>query len=526
MTLLLLKPLRQSCRIVKIVYIILKFGLDRALFNFPLFSVFRGLVWLNPFYWQVRKQHLPRGERLRLALEALGPLFVKFGQILSTRYDVLPDDVVEALTKLQDQVQPFDSQIAIQTIEAELGGPISQFFDSFEKEAFASASISQVHAARLKTGEDVIIKVLRPQIKEAIAQDISILASLAHFFERISKAARRIHASGIVEEINRTLQNELDLVKEAANASQLRRQFAKESSLYIPRIYWELTRTKVLVMERIYGIAVGDIAALQQQGFSLLEVATVGIQSFYTQVFKNAFFHADMHPGNIFIAPHSQAHPCWILIDFGIVGTLSKEDQYYLAANFLAFIDRDYRRVAELHLESGWVPQNVRVDVLESAIRSVCEPIFELPQNQISMGQTLFRLIKIAREFKMEVMPELLLLQKTLVNVEGLARRLAPDINMWTIARPILEKWMKNKLGWRSLVSRFKEQLPTLNERLPEIPHLVFQALKNVTSKPNHSPLTPDSYQPARRTGWQGGLFLILGVGIGIGLTLLPHFHL
>ena len=270
-------------------------------------------------------------------------------------------------------------------------------------------------------------------------------------------------------------------------------------------------------MERVYGIAVSDTETLRAQGFSLLDVATVGIQAFYRQVFRNAFFHADMHPGNIFIAANSQAHPCWILVDFGIVGTLSKEDQYYLAANFLAFIDRDYRRVAELHLESGWVPKGVRVDVLESAIRGVCEPIFELPQNQISMGQTLFRLIKIAREFKMEVMPELLLLQKTLVNVEGLARKLAPDINMWLIARPILEKWMKSKLGWRSLFSRFKEQLPTLNERLPEIPHLIFQALKNVTSKQQESTVQ-NNIPPCRglkRTAWFiGGL--IIGSGSAV----------
>ncbi|MCX7122704.1 MAG: 2-polyprenylphenol 6-hydroxylase [Gammaproteobacteria bacterium] len=520
---MLFKPFRQIFRIVKIIYIMLKFGLDRALFNLPLFSLFKSFFWFNPFYWHIRKQKLTRGERLRLALEALGPLFIKFGQILSTRYDVLPDDIVESLAKLQDQVKPFDSNIAIQTIESELGGPIDQFFDHFEKEAFASASISQVHAARLKTGEEVIIKVLRPHIKEEIAQDISILNTLAKILERISGSARRIHATGIVDEINRTLQNELDLVKEAANASQLRRQFLTDPRLYIPKIYWEVTRTKVLVMERVYGIAVGDADALHEKGFSLLEVATVGIQAFYTQVFSNAFFHADMHPGNIFIASNSQAHPCWILIDFGIVGTLSKEDQYYLASNFLAFIDRDYRRVAELHLESGWVPKNVRIDVLESAIRGVCEPIFELPQNQISMGQTLFRLIKIAREFKMEVMPQLLLLQKTLVNVEGLARKLAPEINMWLIARPILEKWMKSKLGWKSLLHRLKEQLPTLNERLPEIPHLIFQALKNVQSKQENP--TVDKHLPPTRwplfKRWTG---FILGLLIGIGIMII-YFH-
>ncbi len=498
----MLNTLYRSLRIIKIVYIVLKYGLDRALFRLPLLQILKWMCWFNPFYWKIKRQHLARGERLRLALEELGPIFVKFGQLLSTRRDVIPEDIVDALTKLQDQVKSFDPALAIMTIEAALGCSIETVFSRFDREALASASIAQVHSAELRTGEEIIVKVLRPNIKEQITQDIAILKHLAKIMEWLHHSARRIHVIGIVDELARTLNNELDLVKEAANASQLRRQFKDSSILSIPKIYWEWTHTKVLVMDRVYGISVNDKSALLSAGFSLKEVAKTGIEAFYTQVFRNAFFHADMHPGNVFIAPQSQRKPCWILIDFGIVGTLSKENQHYLASNFLAFIDRDYRRVAELHLESGWVPPTVRVDVLESAIRSVCEPLFELPQNQISLGQTLLRLIKIAREFKMEVMPELLLLQKTLVNIEGVAKQLDPEINMWTIARPILEKWMKEQLGWRFFT-----------KRLREMPELFYQFLKNPAEKATQRHYVVES-KPflTRRTFW-------LGLALGVAMT-------
>lgn len=518
----MLNTFRRSVRILKITYIILKYGLDRVLFRLPLLQLFKWLCWFNPFYWQIQCQHLSTGERLRLALEELGPIFVKFGQILSTRRDVIPEEIVEALTKLQDQVKSFDPAMAVRIVETALGRPIESVFSRFDEEALASASIAQVHAAELKTGQEVIVKVLRPNIKEQIAQDIAILRRLAKILEALHHAARRIHVVGIVDELARTLDNELDLLKEAANASQLRRQFQDSAILSIPKIYWEWTHTKVLVMDRVYGISVNDKNALLAAQFSLKEVAKTGIEAFYTQVFRNAFFHADMHPGNVFIAPHSQKKPCWILIDFGIVGTLSKENQHYLAANFLAFIDRNYRRVAELHLESAWVPPNVRVDVLESAIRSVCEPMFELPQNQISLGQTLLRLIKIAREFKMEVMPELLLLQKTLVNIEGVAKQLDPDINMWIVARPILEKWMKEQIGWRHFWKRFKEQLPTITERLPEIPELVYQILKGPAYAATERKFIHDKNPIfARKTFWLGAFF-----GFAVSGFFLLHFFL
>lgn len=472
-----MQPIRQFFRSIKIFYVTLKYGLDRALFRLNFFKAFRWLAWFNPFYWQMKRKNLTRGERLRLALEELGPLFVKFGQLLSTRRDFLPDDIITELSKLQDQVPPFDPSLAMAAIESELERPISDIFDSFTTEALASASIAQVHAARLKSGEEVVVKVLRPNIEIQIAKDISLLTSLAKFLEFFSGSARRIHLKGIVKELERTLDSELDLIQEAANASQFRRQLKDSPLVSIPKVYWDFTRKRVLVMERIYGIPVNQAATLLEHGFNLHEVAKRGIEIFYIQVFENAFFHADMHPGNLFIANAPIHSPHWILIDFGIVGTLSKENQHYLAANFLAFIDRDYRRVAELHLESKWVPADVRVDILETAIRSVCEPLFELPQNQVSLGQTLLRLIQIARRFKMEVMPELLLLQKTLVSIEGVAKQLDPDIDMWKIARPILEKWMRRHVGLKAFFKRLKAELPVITERLPEIPQLLYQAL-------------------------------------------------
>lgn len=479
-----MQPIRQFFRSFKIFYITLKYGLDRALFRLPFFRAFKWIAWFNPFYWQIKRQKLNRGTRLRLALEELGPLFVKFGQLLSTRRDFLPDDIIIELSKLQDRVPPFDSAVAVAAIEAELGCPVTDIFDDFSQQALASASISQVHEARLKSGEAVVVKILRPHIEEEVNGDIALLLSLTHFLERASKSAKRIRLKDMINELGRTLENELDLIQEAANASQFRRQFKTSPLVSIPKVHWDYTRKRVLVMDRIYGIPVNQVSLLRQKGFNLTEVAKRGIEIFYIQVFENAFFHADMHPGNLFIAEQPVHLPHWILIDFGIVGTLSKENQHYLAANFLAFIDRNYRRVAELHLESKWVPAHVRVDVLESAIRSVCEPLFELPQNQVSLGQTLLRLIQIARRFKMEVMPELLLLQKTLVSIEGVAKHLDPDIDMWKIARPILEKWMRRHIGLGAFLKRLRDELPAMSERLPEIPQLIYQALKKENKKP------------------------------------------
>lgn len=514
----MLQPVRQFFRSIKIVHVTLKYGLDRALFRLPFLRILKWIAWLNPFYWQVRRLNLSRGARLRLALQELGPLFIKLGQLLSTRQDFLPEDVILELSKLQDQVKPFHSSVAIATIEAELHQPLDEIFTEFSPAALASASIAQVHSARLKTGEEVVIKVLRPNIELEIARDISLLLSFSSLLELLSNSAKRIHLKEIVIELQRTLHNELDLMQEAANASQLRRQFEQSPLLYIPKIYWDYTRKKIMTMERIYGISVNQPLQLQAEGFNLNEVARSGVEIFYTQVFDHGFFHADMHPGNVFISKRPVNLPRWILIDFGIVGMLSKDNQHYLAANFLAFINRDYRRVAELHLESKWVPQHVRVDVLENAIRSVCEPMFELPPDKVSLGQTLLRLLQIARQFKMEVMPELLLLQKTLVSIEGVARQLDPDIDMWRISRPILERFMRNQVGLKALVKNFRKDFPALVKHLPEVPQLIYNILKTKEAQPDIPVQCPKKLYPKP-------LVFLIGLIAGSTATiLLLHF--
>lgn len=473
-----MRVVKQSFRFIKIYYVFLKYGLDRALFRLPLLKAFKFVVWFNPFYWRLKKLNLSRGERLTLALEQLGPIFVKLGQILSTRRDILPNDIVATLSKLQDQVKPFDTREAKILIEAALEAPIAEMFASFDEIPLASASIAQVYGAHLPTGEDVIVKVLRPNVYEDVAQDLAILKWGAFWLELLSKTLRRLNLKSVINELGRTLNDELDLIKEAANASQLRRNFERRKGLHIPLVYWSYCRKNILVMERIYGVPVLNKLELLSRGFNLKQVGEQGLILFYTQVFEDSFFHADLHPGNLFINPEHVKNPEWMLVDFGIVGTLSKENQHYLAANFLAFIDRDYRRVAELHLESGWVPSDVRVDVLEAAIRSVCEPIFELPQQHISIGQTLLRLLMIARQFNMEVKPEMLLLQKSLISIEGVVKHLDHDINIWAIARPILTRWMKRQMGLRSVLREFRKELPLIADKLPELPGLLYQVLK------------------------------------------------
>ena len=511
--------IKQSFRALEIYFVILKYGLDRAVLRLPLLRAFKFILWLNPFYWRLKKLNLSRGERLTRALESLGPIFVKFGQLLSTRRDILPEDISVALSKLQDRVKPFSASIAKTLIETALAAPIQTLFDQFDAEPMASASIAQVHAAKLHGGEDVIIKVLRPNIHTIVNQDLALLKRGAYWVQRCSRMMRQFNLTGMVLELERTLHNELDLIKEAANASQLKRNSAKDhQQLYIPKIYWDYCRKNVLVMERIYGIPVADKAALLRAGLNLKRVGEQGLRLFYQQVFQDSFFHADLHPGNLFIHPDYHETPQWIMVDFGIVGTLSKENQHYLAANFLAFINRDYRRVAELHLESGWVPKNVRVDILETAIRSVCEPIFELPPTHTSVGQTLMRLLLIAREFNMEIMPELLLLQKSLINIEGVVKFLDPEIDAWGVARPTLEKWMKQQVGLRGLCKQFKQELPVIINKLPELPGLLYKVLK-AQADPTMSAAS-NAAGKIKPSGYWSWLFpfmtLLLGLFIGL----------
>ena len=461
-------------RLIHINWVLVFHGLDEIVLKTHLFRPIRYLAFITPSYWLKSKTDT-RGVRIRRALEDLGPIYVKFGQALSTRKDLLPDDISDELVKLQDRVPPFANEIARSIIETELGMSISEAFAEFDPSPLASASVAQVHTATLHTGENVIVKVLRPDIETRIISDIGLLYELARFAERFWSDARRLRAVDVVAEFERTTLDELDLVREAANAAKLRRNFENSELIYIPEVHWSLTRKKVMVMERIYGIPVGEIEQLKAGGADFKSLAERGVEIFFTQVFRDNFFHADMHPGNIFVDLPNK----YIAVDFGIVGSLSLSDQRYLAENFLAFFNRDYRKVAEMHVESGWVPSSTRIEEFESAIRSVCEPIFEKPLKDISFGQLLLRLFQTARRFDMHVQPQLVLLQKTLLNIEGLGRQLYPELDLWQTAKPFLEKWFHERLGPKAKINKLIKQFPEFAEQFPEIPSLVYKALNN-----------------------------------------------
>jgi len=459
-------------RLLHINWILVTHGLDDLILKTHLFRPLRFLAIFSPNFWR-KNDFEERGVRIRRTLEDLGPIYVKFGQALSTRKDILPDDIADELVKLQDKVPPFSDQQAREVIEQQLGMSIDKAFAEFSSSPLASASVAQVHAAVLHSGEQVVVKVLRPDVEKWIHSDIGLLYELAYFAEKFWEDAKRLHAKEIVAEFEKTLLDELDLVREAGNAAKLRRNFANSEAIYIPEIYWEFTRKKVLVMERIYGIPVGNIKELRAVNADFKLLAERGVEIFFTQVFRDNFFHADMHPGNIFVDPPGK----YIAVDFGIVGTLSESDQRYLAENFLAFFNRDYRRVAEMHLASGWVPPETRVEEFESAIRSVCEPIFDKPLKDISFGLLLLRLFQTARRFDMEVQPQLVLLQKTLLNIEGLGRQLYPELDLWQTAKPFLESWFKERLGPKAKIQQAMQKFPEIAEKFPEIPSLLFQVL-------------------------------------------------
>ncbi|MGE0385097.1 MAG: ubiquinone biosynthesis regulatory protein kinase UbiB [Gammaproteobacteria bacterium] len=465
-------------RLFHIQRTLLRHGADELLFDTPLLRSMRFLLYLLPWNW-FRRQQAPRAERIRRVIEDLGPIFVKFGQILSTRRDLLPDDIAMELAKLQDAVPPFPGAVARRIVESAFGRPVTETFASFEEQPLASASIAQVHAARLADGSDVIVKVVRPGIRRTIAHDLSLMYLVAEMAERYLVQGRELKPTAVVAEFEKTILDELDLMREAANATQLRRNFRDSDQLYVPLVYWDLTRREVMVMERITGIRVDDVAALTAAGVDLRQLAEHGVEVFFTQVFRDHFFHADMHPGNLFVRPGVDGKPAqYVLVDFGIMGSLSEYDQRYLAENFRAFLGRDYRKVAELHVESGWVPRNTRVDEFEFAIRAVCEPIFDRPLGQISVGQLLLRLFQTAQRFHMVILPQLLLLQKTLVNIEGLGRQLYPDLDLWVAARAPLERWMAERVGPRRLLHAAREELPKWAERLPEAPVVLMQLLE------------------------------------------------
>ena len=471
----------QFYRLFRINLVLMKHGLDDLFFATHLFRPFRFLMYLFPWNWVWKNRH-PRGERIRLALEDLGPVFIKFGQMLSTRRDLLPDDIADEMEKLQDAVPPFPGSEAIGIIEKAFGRPVGELFDDFEEQCLASASVAQVHAGKLKDGSEIVVKVLRPDVRKVIQRDIELLYIIAELAARYSAELRRLRPVEVVSEYEKTLIDELDLMREAANASQLRRNFENSSDLYVPEVYWELTRKNVLVMERIYGTPIRNVDELKEKDTDMEFLAAQGVKIFFTQVFKHNFFHADMHPGNIFVEIDDPSYPKYIAVDFGIMGTLNQSDKRYLAENFLAFFKRDYYKVAKLHVESGWVPAGTRVDEFESAIRSVCEPIFERPLKDISFGQLLLRLFQTARRFNMEVQPQLVLLQKTLLNIEGLGRQLYPDLDLWVTAKPFLEDWMEEQVGVRAMLRALKEDMPYLIEKLPEMPNLIHDALKNAAT--------------------------------------------
>ena len=464
----------QLLRLIYISWILAKHGLDELLFATRLFRPIGFLRYFTLWYWlQGRSGPVSRGARIRGALEDLGPIFVKFGQLLSTRRDLLPDDIAAELARLQDRVPPFPSSDARAIVERAYQHPLEEVFERFDEAPMASASIAQVHAARLRDGTEVVVKVVRPGIERVIRRDLGLLYILADKVQRYWSEGRRLRPREVVEEFERTILDELDLLREAANASQLRRNFLDSELLYIPGVHWPHTRRNVMVMERIEGIPISDVEAIRAAGIDLQGLAERGVEIFFTQVFRHNFFHADMHPGNIFVAPDGQ----YLAVDFGIVGALSAEDQRYLAENFLAFFKRDYHRVAELHVESGWVPKGTRVDEFEAAIRTVCEPIFERPLSEISFGQLLVRLFQTARRFHMEVQPQLVLLQKTLLNIEGLGRQLYPDLDLWQTAKPFLERWVSEQVGGRAFVHRLQGNLPEWGEKLPELPTMVHEVL-------------------------------------------------
>ncbi|MFZ9052680.1 MAG: ubiquinone biosynthesis regulatory protein kinase UbiB [Woeseiaceae bacterium] len=461
---------RTIARIIGIQRVLVRYGLDEFIKETHLLRPMRFLFYALP---RRRDTSAPLGERIRLALEELGPIFVKFGQAISTRRDLLPLEIADELAKLQDTVPPFPAEEAIRILEGAYGGPLDTIFKRFDTEPFAAASIAQVHTAQLPDGTEVIVKLLRPGVQQQIERDIEVMRMVAGLADRYWRLADRLKPLEIVSEYERTIIDELDLMREAANTAQLKRNFAGSDMLYVPEIYWDFCRPEVLVQERIYGIPISDMDALRAAGTNIQLLAENGVEIFFTQVFRHNFFHADMHPGNIFVIATDPDRPKYAAVDFGIIGTLSPSDQRYLAENFLAFFDQDYHRIAKLHIDSGWVPEGTRVDQLEMAVRTVCEPIFNKPLSEISFAQVLMRLFRVAQRFDVEIQPQMILLHKTLFNIEGLGRELYPELDLWKTAHPVLKRWMSEQLGPRAMLDDLRENLPQLRQTLRELPAVI-----------------------------------------------------
>ena len=461
---------RTFFRLIRIQRILVKYGLDEIISATHLLRPLRFFFYLAP---RRRDRSAPQGERIRLALEELGPIFVKFGQAISTRRDLLPPDIANELAKLQDAVPPFPTEQALAILETAYDQPVDAVFKRFDREPLAAASIAQVHTAALPDGKEVVVKVLRPGVQEKIEQDLEVMRTVAALAARYWEHGKRLKPLEVVSEYQQTIFDELDLMREAGNAAQLKRNFAGSDMLYVPEIYWDYCRPEVLVQERIHGIPISDMAALRAAGTNIEKLAENGVEIFFTQVFRHNFFHADMHPGNIFVNVEDPENPKYAAVDFGIVGTLNPEDKQYLAENFLAFFERDYYRIAKLHLDSGWVPEDARIDQLETAVRTVCEPIFNKPLAEISFAQVLMRLFRVAQRFNVEIQPQLILLHKTLFNIEGLGRELYPELDIFKTARPVLRQWMDEQVGARAMIDDLRENLPQLRQALRELPGVI-----------------------------------------------------
>jgi ubiquinone biosynthesis protein len=507
--------LGQVLRLLNIQRVLIRHGFDEIVFAMHLLRPVRFVQYLLPWNW-FRHARDPRAVRLRRVLEDLGPIFVKFGQLLSTRRDMLPDDLATELAKLQDRVPPFPGVQARKIVEEAYGRRLEEVFARFDEAPLASASIAQVHAATLEDGREMIVKVVRPGIQTVIRRDLGLMHILAGLAEKYWDDARRLRPSNVVHEFEKTLLDELDLMREAACASQLRRNFADSELLYVPQVDWDLCRRNVMVMERISGIPVSDMDGLRKAGVDLRWLAEAGVEIFFTQVFRDSFFHADMHPGNIFIRPEPGRHPRIMVVDFGIMSSLSEFDQRYLAENFMAFLDRDYRKVAQLHVESGWVPPGTREDEFEFAIRTVCEPLFDRPLREISFGNLLLRLFQTARRFNMVVLPQLILLQKTLVSIEGLGRQLYPDLNIWHVARPLLERWMDERMGLRGFARGTRESLPFWLHRLPELPGRVIDVVEKLRDGKLRIEWQAPEFETLREELRRGSRRDLLGLGGGV----------
>lgn len=501
-------------RLLIILIVAFRFGLDEFLLGHERVRPLRVLVRRLSFWRRLRE---PRAVRLRKALENLGPIFVKFGQLLSTRRDLLPADIADELAKLQDRVPPFASEQVLVTLEQVYGKPLTRIFAAFELEPVASASVAQVHLARLPDGTQAAVKILRPGIDSIIRNDLALMYSAAWLVELLWKEGKRLKPREVIAEFERHLHDELDLMLEAANASQLRRNFADSTMLRVPEVYWDWCASQVMVMERMVGTPISQIEALRGQGVDIQELARNGVEIFFTQVFRDGFFHADMHPGNILVDGEGR----YIALDFGIMGTLNDVDKNYLAQNFLAFFRRDYRRVAQAHLEAGWVPPDTRIDEFETAIRAVCEPVFDRPLKEISFGRVLLRLFQTSRRFNVEIQPQLVLLQKTLLNIEGLGRDIDPDLDLWQTAKPYLERWMSEQIGWRAVVRHLREEAPQWSVLLPQLPRLLHQRLSESRPTAVQGRLDALAQEQRRQRRWLIWVTVLVGAVLIVELGLL-----